>query len=110
MGKIKVIYIDEDDLPPRYSLGKPWKKSWLPWKAVEQIPQGMALELTPWLGERSARNAGATLLQPASRLSKKFPHLRVIQRGSILFLWHPSSRALESLEYRDKRKGRQIRH
>lgn len=97
MGRTKIIYIDEEDLPPRCFFGKPQKRSWMPWAAVEQIPQGMALEVTPWLNGREPRNAGSGLQGPGSRLTRRYPYLRVMIRGPALFIWYPSQQVQEDL-------------
>jgi hypothetical protein len=96
MGRTKVVYFDEADLPPRRYFGKPYKPSvasWIPWVAIEQIPQGMALEVTPWIGDRKPRDACAQLLSPSGRLARHYPWLRVVQRSPVVFIWYPSPKA-----------------
>jgi hypothetical protein len=100
LTKRVIIFIDEVDLPPRRFFGKPYRPSsasWIPWVAIEQIPQGMALEITPWIGDRKPRDVSATLLSPSGRLAKHYPWLRVVLRSPAVFIWYPSKRAQEAL-------------
>lgn len=96
-GKVRVVFIDEEDLPSKRAFGKEYR-SWIPWAAIEQIPEGMALDLAPWLGGRKAKTAGTTFGNPNSRLARKFPHLKVIVRSPTLFIWNPSRAALRLVE------------
>ena len=100
MAKTKIIFIDENDLPPNRVFGKAYRltKSWVPWAAIEQIPKGMALELTPWLDGRTAKIAGAGLQNVNGRLRRLSPHLHIIIRGPCLFVWNPSDAARTASE------------
>lgn len=83
-------------------------KSWLPWSAIEQIPQGMALEITPWLNGRDPHAANLALRGQGSKLRVKFPHLRPIVRGYALLIWYPSRQSAALIaegKVVDKRKN-----
>lgn len=101
MGRTKVVYFDEADLPPRRYFGRPYKPSlasWIPWAAIEQVPEGMALEITPWIGDRKPKDVGATLQNPSSRLTRHYPWLRVVIRSPAVFIWYPSPKAAAALD------------
>lgn len=85
-------------------------KSWLPWSAIEQIPQGMALEITPWLNGRNPIQASIVIHNPDSKLSTKFPHLHVIVRGPAILIWYPSNQAAELLSKAALTDGRKNRN
>lgn len=83
-------------------------KSWLPWSAIEQIPQGMALEVTHWLNGRNPVRASMDLNTRKSKLRIKYEYLRVIVRGPAVLIWWPSKQAAEAIDEKALTDGRKI--